>query len=608
MGKKLSRRDFLMATGLTAAATVSAGLLGGCSPKSTKEKVTQENTATVDSSGQLSCNDTGKEGYWSEAGEWIPRWLVAPEYPSSYEEELNCDVLVVGLGVAGLCASRSALENGATVVAIEQSESYNCRAAQFGNVNSSYQTSSNVEFSDQTKADMLNAAMKANAYRPNPKIWKYFLDNSGSAFDWHVSAKPDITFLNPNQTPAESGVDGSKVPKSGMGATSTDGKMYMTCFNNPQNPEYNQSTELYPMWPTVICFRPDQTMLNDSIMKIIQSNSNATVRFNTACQMFITDNSGAVVGAYAKDNDGKVIKINAKAVVDACGDYASNTEMRSYFNHETFGYTSWVWPNTTSDGTATNMGMGLKMAVWAGGKPDYMPAAMTHSFGGALGCDPFLLVNKNGERFCNEDVPGHLWSQRALRCPNKQMFQIFDDNYPNQVHTMPTGHANYWKIVDSDEEEPWGNYIENIGMRTRDEVSSAATCVCNTLDELASNLDIPADTLKTTISRYNELANSGFDADFGKRSDRLYPIEQPPFYGSKLDGAFAFCMVSGVMCDEGAHVLSGDDLHKIPGLYVCGNTMGSRFAGDYPTTLMGCSHGMAMTYGRLAGVNAAKGI
>lgn len=606
--KGMSRRGFLKATTLGgAAAFASAGLLTGCGgSKSRSEKVAS--TGSVDTSGQLACNDTGKEGYWSEAGEWIPRWLVAPDYPTSYDEELDCDVLVVGLGVAGMCAARAAIEEGATVVALEQAEHYSCRAAQFGNVNSSFQNGANVVFSDQTKAEMLNAVMTANAYRPDPKVWKYFLDHSGEAFDWHVSAKPDITFLDPNLTPSESGVDPSLVPQGGMGETSADGKMYMTCFNNPQNPEYNQSDELYPMWPTVICFRPDQVMLNDRVMEIIQNSGLATVRFNTACTQFITDSSGAVVGAYAKTTDDKVIKVNAKAVVDACGDYGSNAEMRSYFNHESFAFNNWFWPDMLSDGTPTNMGMGLKMAAWAGGKIDWMPAPMTHSFGGALGCDPFLLVNNRGERFCNEDVPGHLWSQRVLRCPNRVMFQIFDSNYPDQVHTMPTGHSCYWKIVDDPETEPWGNYIEHIGWRTPDEVKEAATCVCDTLDELASQLGIPADELKKTVERYNELAKQGFDADFAKRSDRLYPIEQPPFYGTKIDGAFAFCMVSGVMTDDGAHVIGGDDLHQIPGLYAAGNTMGSRFAGDYPTTFMGCSHGMAMTFGRLAGMNAARGI
>lgn len=553
----------------------------------------------------LACNETGNPGYWNEAGQWIPGWLVAPTAPEAADEELDCDVLVVGLGVAGLCAARAAVEAGAKVVCVEKCESYNCRAAQFGNINSSYSVSAGVEFTPEEKNGMMNAMMQANGWRPDPRIWRYWIENSGEAFDWHVSANPDIVFLDPNLTPAESGVDGSSVPTSGMGAESVDGKMYMTCFNNPKNPEYDYDSEIYPMYPDVICFRPDQIALNDKIMEIISAS--ADVHFNTKCDLLITDDGGAVCGAWCTDADGKVLKINAKAVVDSCGDYGSNTEMRSYFSHESFQMTGWVWSSMDADGNPTNMGDGLKLACWAGGAPDFSAASMmTHSFGGALGCDPFLLVDKNGERFCNEDVPGHLLSQVAVRTPGKVVFQIFDSNYPEQVHTMPTGHACYWKIVDDVEEEPWGNYIENIGMRTPDEVTEAATAVCDTLEELAEQLGIDPDGLKATVERYNELAEQGRDDDFGKRADRLYPIVEPPFYGTKMEGAFAFCMTHGVMADADCHVLAADR-SIVKGLYVAGNTMGCRFAEDYPTTIMGVSHSMAMTFGRLAGMNAAAG-
>jgi succinate dehydrogenase/fumarate reductase flavoprotein subunit len=551
----------------------------------------------------LAVNDTGNPGYWDEQGHWIPGWLIPPAVPEAADEELDCDVLVVGLGVSGLCAARAAVEAGAKVIAIEQSESYNCRAAQFGNVNSSYATESNVVFTPDDINGMMNAELQANGWRPNPRIWRYWLENSGEAFDWHVSANPDIIFLDPNLTPEESGIPGSAVPDSGMNGESTDGNMYMTCFNNPKNPEYVYADELYPMYPDVICFRPDQIPLNDKILAIIQES--ADVHFCTKCDQFIVDDSGAVVGAWATDIDGKVYKINAKSVVDACGDYGSNTEMRSYYNHESFEMSAWVWNSTDPYGNPTNMGSGLKMAAWAGAGVDFGCAAyMTHSFGGALGCDPFLLVNERGERFCNEDVPGHLLSEVAIRTPNKVVFQIFDDNYREQVHTMPNGHACYWKIVDDVEEEPWGDYIEKIGMRTPDEVTEGATAVCDTLDELAEALGCDAEGLKATVATYNEMAKAGFDSEFAKRADRLYPIEKPPFYGTREEGAFAFCMVHGVNADENCHALTANrDI--VPGLYVAGNAMGSRFCEDYPTTIMGVSHGMAMTFGRLAGMNAA---
>lgn len=619
MSAEMSRRKFL-GVGATAAAVAAAataatarasesgpadsaqGEAAGMPPQGTGDATTQTSTT---GNTHLAVNDTGNPGYWDEDGKWIPGWLVAPAAPESADEEVDCDVLVVGLGVAGLCAARAAVEQGAKVVCLEQCESYNCRAAQFGNINSSFSTEAGVVFTPEEKNGMLNAQMQANGWRPDPRIWRYWIENSGEAFDWHVSANPDIVMLNPNQTPSESGVDRSTVPTDGMGASSTDGKMYMTCFNNPKNPEYDYDSELYPMYPDVICFRPDQIALNDKIMEIIQAS--ADVRFSTRCDQFITDDSGAVVGAWATDADGRVLKVNAKAVVDACGDYGSNSEMRSYFSHESFEMSAWVWTSMDSDGNPTNMGSGLKMAAWAGAEPDFSAAPMmTHSFGGALGCDPFLLVDKNGQRFCNEDVPGHLLSQVAIRVPDKTVFQIFDDNYPEQVHTMPTGHACYWKIVDDVEEEPWGNYIEGIGMRTRQQVEENATVIADTLDDLAEQLGVDPDGLKATVARYNELARLGRDDDFGKRADRLYAIEQPPFYGSKMEGAFAFCMTHGVLADADCHALNRNH-EVVPGLYVCGNTMGCRFAEDYPTTIMGVSHSMAMTFGRLAGINAAQG-
>jgi succinate dehydrogenase/fumarate reductase flavoprotein subunit len=47
------------------------------------------------------------------------------------------------------------------------------------------------------------------------------------------------------------------------------------------------------------------------------------------------------------------------------------------------------------------------------------------------------------------------------------------------------------------------------------------------------------------------------------------------------------------------------DWNAIPGLYMAGNTMGNRFAGDYPTMCPGISLGMALHFGRVAGTNAA---
>lgn len=46
----------------------------------------------------------------------------------------------------------------------------------------------------------------------------------------------------------------------------------------------------------------------------------------------------------------------------------------------------------------------------------------------------------------------------------------------------------------------------------------------------------------------------------------------------------------------------------IPGLYVCGNVQGNRYAVEYPICMRGVSHSMCVYYGYVAGKNRAKGI
>ena len=64
----------------------------------------------------------------------------------------------------------------------------------------------------------------------------------------------------------------------------------------------------------------------------------------------------------------------------------------------------------------------------------------------------------------------------------------------------------------------------------------------------------------------------------------------------------------GSMVDQGMHALKAEDNQVLPGLYVAGMTVGNRFHGCYPNTAMGQNHSGCISYGRLAGKNAAKGL
>ena len=83
-------------------------------------------------------------------------------------------------------------------------------------------------------------------------------------------------------------------------------------------------------------------------------------------------------------------------------------------------------------------------------------------------------------------------------------------------------------------------------------------------------------------------------------------VVEPPFYAGKLE-ADLLTMCGGLRTDLETHVLDAND-QPIEGLYVCGSAAGDFFgAGDYPTYVPGIGHGRCVTFGRMAGINAAGG-
>ena len=149
-----------------------------------------------------------------------------------------------------------------------------------------------------------------------------------------------------------------------------------------------------------------------------------------------------------------------------------------------------------------------------------------------------------------------------------------------------------------------------------DSVNDWTTAHGDTIDELIENLGVDekvAATMKQQIERYNELAEKGVDEDFGKDASRMFALTPPPFYairyqvGAKTEDSASQnalrCLVtmSGLSTNKDAQVLAQGTLQPIEGLYAIGNTQGGRFLGDYPATIAGASHSIAMTYGYLTG-------
>jgi fumarate reductase flavoprotein subunit len=125
----------------------------------------------------------------------------------------------------------------------------------------------------------------------------------------------------------------------------------------------------------------------------------------------------------------------------------------------------------------------------------------------------------------------------------------------------------------------------------------------DTLEKLARKIDVPVKTFKATIDSYNMLARKAKDTDFGKCPQRLTTMEKPPFFAALIQQEF-LVVLGGLNTNIRLQPLDAGG-NIIPGLYLAGNTVGNRFAVDYPTMCPGLTHGMAYTTGRIAGQNAA---
>ena len=114
------------------------------------------------------------------------------------------------------------------------------------------------------------------------------------------------------------------------------------------------------------------------------------------------------------------------------------------------------------------------------------------------------------------------------------------------------------------------------------------------------------------MERYNQLCREGYDADFGKAASRMFPLENGPFYACTWSTTAMLVCVGGLESDENCHTFTGTAENptrdQIPGLYVCGNVQGSRYAVEYPICFRGISHSLCVYYGYIAGKNCAQGV
>ena len=540
-------------------------------------------------------------------------WLgTEPEIDESkVAKTVDVDVAVVGCGIAGVAACRSVAEDGGLVAAFEKADGPQCRSGEYAVINGKVQAKWGRDtWTREQIDDIIDSHMVESTYRCKRSIMSKWAHNIGDAFDWWVEANPDLYY--------------AETTRSAIPDESADNFIIPIFYPLPEHYDWKQ--ERFPCYPTSVEFKPDQHVTVEANMQKAIDTGNVQTFYGCFVEKLIMDN-GRCVGLYARDAAaGEYIKCNAsKGVILSTGDYSQNTKMLKHFCPEVIeNNIQCLFTNVDVEGNFTNQGDGIQLGMWAGAQVQQSHAPMIHHMGGGadlagvgvMGNAGFLNLDLNGKRFMNEDLPGQQLENQIELQKNRESWQIFDSNWPEQLPYMPAAHggACYYEDYASEDEGPknnttYRNYKSPYQLEAA--VADGRAVKADTLEELVAKI-YPDDTAAQqtaldSIQRYNELAKAGYDEDFHKSASRMWAVENGPFYADKFTTALLLVCIGGLESDEDCHTFDADR-NVIPGLYVAGNIQGNRFATEYPIGLKGVSHSMAMYYGYVAGKNALKDI
>ena len=593
----VTRRNFLSGAALVSAAIAGAGL-AGCAPQSAAPAASSSSAGETLGTTGAANSTVGFDGTGT-----LP-WLgEAPAISDDQvEEELTADVVVVGLGAAGVPAARAAAEAGAKVVCLESSSHLNSVASDMAIFGGQTQAQWGRGDGFLDKKMVVNMHMEECSHHVSQSIISRYYDESGAALDWFVGASKNL-YMAPESY--------AEIPADAQAN-------YMFPYKYPMPETYDYTKEDLPCYPTSVGFSSLATVMADNLQAAVDAG--AEVRYSTKGVELILNDEGAVAGIYAQaaGSDG-YIKITAPSVILATGDYLGNEDMMKFYAPECVeNGINILSIDLDDEGNYTNVGEGHKMGAWAGAAIEQWHAPMIHHMGGGAGADGrgvignngYLWLNLRGKRFMNEDLPGQQLENQVELQPQRKAYQFFDASWPEQLAYFPAAHG----VACIYRDEPLPEYTASglrINVRTPADIDAAVEegrCLkADTIDELLGMIEgMDVETAKASIERYNELARAGEDTDFFKSPQRLFALENGPFYAAECGCALTLGNLGGLESDEDCHVYN-TDRELIPGLYAAGATQGGRFAVQYPISLKGLSCGMCMVYGKIAGENAAAG-
>ena len=497
-------------------------------------------------------------------------------------ETVDTDILIVGAGNGGMFAAAYAAAKGLNFRVIEQNGNVQDTRHWVGAVDGFGAQEQGIKMD---RAKLLSEVSRYASGKCDQRVVKTWINESAEMIEFVRSIMED---------------------KYGV-------KMIYTYGDKAKWPAENAEHNTDYMYPEIeyTYDRSSGAARNELLLQYIQELG-YDVDFKTSLAKLEKNSDGRITGIIAQSTeDDHFIRYNAnKGVLLACGGFPGNPYMMEQLD-----------PLGTSVTTAcsyspSDKGYGIRAAMWAGANLDKEAAPMLFdrgivapgvdggyvdsdtAFGGKAfpgtirqynpGTQPFLKVNRNGERFANESSPYNDIVYAAAHQPGRVYAQICDANILEDAKRFHT-------IGCSAQTRNGGEkYIQG---KMDEAIEAGALFKCDTLDELADKMGFTGaakDTFLATVERYNELYDKQNDEDFGKPAYRLSAIRTAPFYGCWL-GASLLTTEQGIAINEKGQALDNDN-KPMPGLYITGDMSGSFFANNYPCLMAGVAMGRTLTF------------
>ncbi|MFC1929760.1 flavocytochrome c [Chloroflexota bacterium] len=457
------------------------------------------------------------------------------------------DVVVVGAGAAGLAAAVAASTAGAETIILEkQNKLSDTSTALSGGTlafaGTEYQESRGIQDSNEL---LYKDIMDIGQWQNDTELVRVYVANQLDTYHW-------LTGLGVRWAELQA-VAGHSVPRAH--------------FTDPLKLLY---------------------ILKEAVTKL-----GVTVLSQVSVTGLITDGTKRVTGVIVRERSGNErIKVR-RGVVLATGGFGRDPERLRSIDPRYPGVAAYVGKGHTGDGHRMAEELGAIFKDMKFVKPTFGFHVNSTSVAELLllfYCGA-IIVNRRGERFVNESLSYKDIGASALQQPDYIGFQIFDQ----KVYELAVQNA---KIIEETISAA-GHGMALDGTRIN------LLAKADTVEGLASQIGVPIQILKETVSKYNGYVDLGKDPDFSREAltrgwGTVTRIDIPPFYAYESKPGFA-ATYGGLAVDKDMHVLT---VHgKIPGLYAAGELIGGFHGASYIT---GSSIGKSIIFGRIAGRNTAQ--